>query len=83
MSAQDRFDMIYRKDRLRQFHDIRNMKQEDLTRYQKMQLRDVKRQLYEFEMKQLQKAIFRTFEGPEDDREDLEIKETIVMEVII
>lgn len=81
--AQEHKDVEYHKDRLRQFHDIRNMKEEDLTTYQKIQLREVKKQLYQLEMRDLRKAIFRTFEGPEEDgliNYPLE-KELIEMEV--
>jgi hypothetical protein len=67
ITSEERFDMVFRKDRLRQFWDIRNRPEKDLSRFQKMQLRDIQRQLYELEMRDLRKAIFRTFEGPEED----------------
>jgi hypothetical protein len=88
ITSQERFNMVYRKDRLRQFHDIRNMKPEDLTRFQKMQLRDVKRQLYDFEMVRLRKTIFRTFDFTIEEKEEIEClinypleKQAIEMEV--
>ena len=49
------------------------MKEKDLTRYQKMQLRDIKKYTYGLEMAELRKAIFRTFDFTTDEK---------VMEVI-
>jgi len=86
ITSQERFEMVYRKDRLRQFCDIRNMKESDLTRFQKMQLRDIKKYVYDLEMRDLRKKIFRTFEGPEEETESLinqtKQNESIEMEVI-
>jgi len=78
VTAEERFDMVYRKDRLRQFCDIRNMKSEDLTRFQKMQLRDIKKYVYELEMRDLRKKIFRTF----DNWEIKQLGETVDYEPI-
>jgi transposase len=87
IKAESRSDMVYRKDRLRQNYDIRNMKPENLTTYQNVQLKEVKKQLYDFEMRDLRKAIFRTFEGPEEKVEFLfnspSEKEIVELEVII
>ena len=62
---QEYHERIFERDRIRQFSDIRNKEEKELTRYQQTQLRDIKKYLYDLEMVELQKAIFRMFKRRE------------------
>lgn len=73
-SIQEYHELMFTKDRIRQFSDIRNIPEKDLNSYQKMQLRDIKKYTYDLEMVELRKAIFRTFDFTTDEK---------VMEVIV
>ena len=72
-AIQEYHELMFTKDRIRQFSDIRNIPEKDLNPYQRIQLRDIKKYTYDLEMVELRKAIFRTFDFATDEK---------VMEVI-
>ena len=63
---QEYHELIFTKDRIRQFSDIRNIPEKDLSSYQKTQLKDIKKYVYDLEMVELQKTIFRMFDRRKD-----------------
>ena len=58
------------------------MKKDDLTRFQLIQLRDVSKQIYDLDMAKLRRAIFKTFDGLEEDlitkKKELEETECLI-----
>lgn len=70
-SAKEHSELIFKADKIRMHHDIRFKKETELTRYQKMQLKEVERQTRELELRELRLKIFRTFDFSWEEKEEI------------